>query len=157
MKGKAVWHRGMCRPESRFFCIVLITFLFVSPFLYSCTTMGEKARGSEKDLVKSTEAFNVALRWNDFKSASCWIPPTCKESFWQFAEAMQNKLRITDFEVRDVSVDGTGTAGTAIVLYKYYYTHSPCLQTRTVSLRWTHTEKSKIWQLDTAPLLTLMP
>jgi len=119
--------------------------------------MGEEASGSDADLVKSTEAFNKALRWGDFKAASCWIPPTGKGSFWQFAEAMQNKLRITEFEVRDVFLDSTGSSGTSIVLYKFYYTNSPCLQTRTLSLRWAHAANSKAWQLDVAPLLTLMP
>jgi len=93
------------------------------------------------------EAFNRSFRWEDYSASSAWVPPGKKELFWKEVDNFKGKIRIIDFQVREIDqIEKSGTA-TAILHYQYYRPDSPTLETVTFSQKWYFSEKEKAWQL----------
>ena len=136
-------------PAMSLICLVL-------PLLLSCSTFGDK-KNDDKSLVEHIEAFNSALRWEDFKIAASVIPPQSQEEFWRLADKMQGRVRIMDFQIRNVSMEPGSQSWTAILRFRYYYTDDPHVRTKTLRQRWRFLEKEEVWQLVQFDLMELMP
>ncbi|MDY0041879.1 MAG: hypothetical protein RBS57_16320 [Desulforhabdus sp.] len=121
----------------------------------SCSTFGDKQK-SLKDLKTAVEGFNTALRWGDYKTASVFVAPSLQEQFWQQADIMENRIRVTDYDIRNVSMPATGESFPVIIRFHYYITNDPHLQTRTVRQQWLYSEGSESWTTTQSGLDALL-
>ena len=105
--------------------IVFILFLTLLPA--SCASTGG-ARDEKKlmeALKASVEAYNSAIRWEDYTEAAAFVPADKKEQFWAETDRFKGKVRIVDFQVREVTPGEKGHKGTAIIYFQYWRLASP--------------------------------
>ncbi|MFZ2447991.1 MAG: hypothetical protein WAW37_16665 [Syntrophobacteraceae bacterium] len=127
--------------------IVMTAFcLLVAAVAASCGPLGKDEKGKDA-LTAAVEAFNRSFRWEDYNSASAWVPPGKKELFWKEVDNFKGKIRIIDFQVREIDHIEKSTTATAILHYQYYRPDSPTLETVTFSQKWFYVEKEKSWQV----------
>jgi len=93
------------------------------------------------------DAFNQDFRWEDYKAAGAWVPVARKANFWAAVDKFKGKVRIFDYQLREVNLDEKAKAGTATISFQFYRTSSPMLETVTVSQKWYFSEKEKSWKL----------
>ena len=127
----------------------------VLPLLLSCSSFSSK-KNDEKNLLTHIEAFNSAIRWEDYQAASAWIVPQLQGEFWRQADNLQGHIRLMDFQVRNISLENEGYSGTVVLRFRYYYTDDPHLRSKTLQQRWRYLEKEKAWQLVQYDLAALM-
>lgn len=118
----------------------------VLPILISCSTFSEK-KNDESHLAQNIEAFNSALRWEEYKIAAAMLPPHLLDEFWRQADAVQGHMRIMDFEIRNILLEQGGFYGTAMLRFRYYYRNDPQVRTKTLRQQWRFLEKEKKWQV----------
>lgn len=122
-------------------CSILIVVLLL---LAGCSRSQKQTRG-EGGLMSAVESFNSLLRWEEYRLASAWIPQADKELFWGIADLFEGRLRIMDYQVRDVSVANNGTSGSVILSFRFYFTNNPNLLSRTIHQKWVFSEEKKSW------------
>lgn len=127
-------------------CRIVVTVL-AALALASCGGFSSSSEKKEKELNASVEAFNSSFRWEDYKSASRFVDVDKKELFWAEVDKFKGKIRLVDFQIREVEQDQQAKKGTAILYYQYYRTDSPSLQTVTFTQKWYFSEKDKGWKL----------
>lgn len=125
---------------------LLLLILTCAVFLPACSTLGGK-KNDMKNLTKAVEAFNTALRWGDFKMASALVAPALQEQFWQQSDILEKNIRLTEYDIRNISMAAEGQSTPVIVRYRYYYTNNPQLRTVTVRQDWHYSEVAEGWQL----------
>ena len=118
----------------------------VLPIFVSCSTFSEK-KNDESHLAQNIEAFNSALRWEEYKLAAAMLPPHLQDEFWRQADAVQGHMRIMDFEIRNILLEQGGFYGTAMLRFRYYYRNDPQVRTKTLRQQWRFLEKEKTWQV----------
>lgn len=113
-------------------------------------TMAASASSEDhnKNLKDSVEAFNGAFRSEDYKQASAFVSPDKKEKFWSEADRFQGKIRITEYELRDMQVDEKKNCATATFCSQYWRSESPILTTVSFTQRWQYFEKDKTWRVS---------
>ena len=102
----------------------------------------------DKNLKGSVKAFNEAFRSEDYAQASVFVSPDKKEKFWSEADRFQGKIRIAEYELRDMQLDEKKNHATAILCFQYCRTASPILKTVSFSQKWQYTEKDKTWRVS---------
>jgi hypothetical protein len=75
------------------------------------------------------------------------VAPDKKEQFWAQVDKFKGKIRLTDFEFRDLELKDKCSA-TAILHFQYWRPESPTLQTVTITQKWYFTEKDKLWKVS---------
>jgi hypothetical protein len=118
--------------------------------LSSCSSLGRDSKKDEKTLLVAVDAFNTSVRWGDAKDASVWVIPQLHDYFWTLTDELHARIRIMDFEVRQVSsISASDMEPTSEVIlrYRFYHTDDPHLQSQTIHERWRYFEKEKGWQL----------
>ncbi|MHC1726241.1 MAG: hypothetical protein AB9866_09575 [Syntrophobacteraceae bacterium] len=83
----------------------------------------------DKNLKDSVEAFNGAFRFENYRQASVFVSPDKKEEFWTEVDRFQGKIRITEYELRDMQLDEKKHFATAILYSQYWRPESPILKT----------------------------
>jgi hypothetical protein len=144
---------GLMRPHGRtllFFWLVCLAAGFFS----SCATLRGQNE-DEKGLVLAVERFSKDIRWGDYRSAVAWIAPSAKEEFWDLADRLREAVRIIDYQIVDVGVNGF--SGKAMLRYRFYQKQNPQLQTRTLHQQWLFSEQDRAWQVVRNDLQKLMP
>jgi hypothetical protein len=144
--GSTRWHRWM------FFFPWLI--YLVAGFSSSCAMLDSR-KENETGLQQAAEGFNKDLRWEDYRSAMARIAPSAREVFWGVADRMHEGVRIVDFQVIDVVVDGS--SGNVTLRFRFYQKQNPQIQTRTLHQQWLFSEKDRGWQLVKDDLQKLTP
>ncbi|MBP8646318.1 MAG: hypothetical protein KBH99_09390 [Syntrophobacteraceae bacterium] len=119
------------------FCMLSLTILC------ACSGIGKK-RG-EENLQNIVAAFNSAVRWSDFKTASNFIPPSQRQPFWDLTDEIARSVRILDFQVREVSVLEKSGENRVTVRYLYYYTDDPNIKTKNLQQHWTFSPGERSW------------
>ena len=76
-------------------------------------------------LKASIEAYNSDFRWEDYTAAAAFVPADKKEQFWTEVDRFKGKIRITDYQVREVTQEEKGHRGTAIIYLQYWRVASP--------------------------------
>lgn len=102
----------------------------------------------DKNLKDSVEAFNGAFRSEDYKQASVFVSPDKKEKFWSEVDRFQGKIRIADYELRDMQLDEKKKSATAIFCSQYWRAESPTLKTVSFKQNWQYSEKDKTWRVS---------
>ncbi|MHC1730056.1 MAG: hypothetical protein AB9866_29345 [Syntrophobacteraceae bacterium] len=125
-----------------------VLILLMAFILASCASFGSGSpEKKEKELNASVEAFNSAFRWEDYKGASRFVDIAKKELFWEEVDKFKGKIRLLDFQIREVDQNEKATLGTAILYIQFYRTDAPTLQSATFTQRWYFSEKDKGWKL----------
>ena len=148
----------MCRAlignRRSLFTICLLCLLFSIPV--SCGSVGGKKNTSET-LGAAVEAFNNAVRWEEFRSASQLLSAAERDEFWEIVDQMQKRIRLMDFEVRDISIEEDKFTGSAVLRYRYYSPTDPSVRTKMLHQKFRYLEKQKAWQVTHHDLNMLLP
>jgi len=127
--------------ELRFLLIV-----FLALVMMSCASASNKEQKLTEQLSESVDAFENAFRWEDYSQAAIFVPAAKKERFWAQVDKFKGKIRLTEFEVRDVDSKDCAAA-IVIVRFQYWRTDSPTLKNATVTQKWYYNEKEKHWTI----------
>jgi len=102
----------------------------------------------DKNLKGSLKAFNEAFRSEDYSQASVFVSPDKKEKFWSEADRFKGKIRMAEYELRDMQLDEKKNHATAILNFQYWRTESPILKTVSFTQKWQYSEKDKTWRVS---------
>jgi hypothetical protein len=102
----------------------------------------------DKKLKDSVKAFNEAFRFEDYAQASVFVSPDKKEKFWSEVDRFQGKIRIAEYELRDMQLDEKKNHAAAILYIQYWRTESPTLKTVSFTQKWQYSEKDKTWRVS---------
>ncbi|MGD9505388.1 MAG: hypothetical protein AB7W37_10770 [Syntrophobacteraceae bacterium] len=116
-------------------------------------TNGDKAN---EELAAAAGQFNNALRWNDAQGAVAWIPQALRGDYWTQMDAMQKKIRLMEYEIRDIANDEATGSGTVIVHCKYYKMDNPTVKDVMLRQTWLFDEKAKSWKVVRTDIETLL-
>lgn len=136
-------------PSNTPFCLSPRPFLLLAltlVFTISCASVGG-GRTNEAHLVAAVDAFNTSFRWQDFKAAAEWVAPPMQAEFWTQVDRSNLRLRILDYQVRNVTRHQNGLAADVALSVRYYFTDSPNLQTTVIHQEWHYLEKEKRWEV----------
>ena len=122
----------------------LTLMLLIALIAASCASTGERG---ESLLRQSVETFNDSFRLEDYEAASAFIAHNKLEQFWAEVDRFKGKIRLSDYELREVQSKGKGESGLAILHFQYWRPESPVLKSAIVTQRWYYSEKEKIWRL----------
>jgi hypothetical protein len=102
----------------------------------------------DKNLKSTVKAFNDAFKFEDYTQASVFVSPDKKEKFWSEADRFQGKIRLAEYELRDMQLDEKKNHATAILNFQYWRTESPILKTVSFTQKWQYSEKDKKWRVS---------
>ncbi len=105
------------------------------------------AEDHDKNLKASVKAFNDAFRSEGYTQASAFVGPDKKEKFWSEVDRFQGKIRIAEYELRDMQLDEKQNHATAILYFQYWRPESPILKTVSLTQTWQYSEKVKTWRV----------
>ena len=88
--------------------------------------------------------------------ASAFVPPDLQEQFWQLADIMEKRMRLTDYDIRNVSMAKNGDSFPVIIRFHYYVTNDPHLQTKTVRQQWFFSQETENWMITQSGLEALV-
>ena len=132
-------------------CMVL---LIIFP-AFACSTLSG-SQASQDSLTSAVEAFNTALRWGEYKLAAALVTADEQERFWSFSDLVEGRIRITNYEVRQVVWDSASGTIPVFVKFQYFFMHDPHLQTRTIRQQWRYSEQAKGWQAAESGVMDLV-
>jgi hypothetical protein len=142
--GEIMAQTGKIAPRKLW--IVFVLFLALLPA--SCASTGVHDEKKLLEALKaSVEAFNTAVRWEDYTEAAAFVTADKKEQFWAETDKFKGKVRIVDFQVREVNPEEKGHRGTAIIRFQYWRLASPTVLTLTISQKWFFIDKEKAWKV----------
>jgi hypothetical protein len=116
--------------------------------LVATAAAAASAEDHDKNLKDSVKAFNEAFRFEDYAQASVFVCPDKKEKFWSEADRFQGKIRLAEYELRDVQLDEKKNHATAIMCFQYWRPESPILKTVSFTQKWQYFEKEKTWRVS---------
>ena len=132
--------------------IIFILFLALVPA--SCASTGTHDEKKLLELLKaSIETYTSAFRWEDYDAAAAFVPADRKEQFWAEVDRFKGKIRLIDFQVREVKRAENGNRATAVVYFQYWRPESPTVQTATFTQKWYFPEtgktaKERLWKVS---------
>ena len=116
--------------------MLLLPFLWVVTSGSSCKTGLSAIRDSEGGLVKRAEKFNRMLRWQRYGLARSYLAPAIRSSYVERWTRNQGKLKVTEVEIKDVSLLAKGKRAFILVTMKWYELPSVILRETVVIQRW---------------------
>ena len=135
---------GKITPRKLWILFVLLLALVPA----SCASTGTHDEKKLMEALKaSVEAFNSAIRWEDYAAAAAFVPADKKELFWTEVDRFKGKIRIIDYQIREVTPEEKGHRATAIIYFQYWRVASPTVQTVTISQKWFYMRKEKVWKV----------
>jgi hypothetical protein len=144
---------GFNRPHWRMFVFFWLACL-AAGFFSSCAPLRGQNE-DEKGLLLAVERFSKDIRWGDYKSAMAWIEPSAKEEFWGLADRLYDSVRIIDYQIVDVGLNGSSAK--VSLRYRFYQKQDPRIQTRTLHQHWLFSDQDRAWQVVRNDLRKLMP
>lgn len=134
------------RPDLSILCRALWITLLLMYGTAGCGSLGESPKES-KEFSQAIDQFHAAVRWEAYDRALPFVSPPLVDDFYDLTDILQGKVRIMEYEVRNLSFDQKGETATATVFFRFYHQDSPQLQTRTIREKWAYAGKEKIWQI----------
>lgn len=125
-----------------------LLILLLALMAASCGSYESQEKKQEELFRASVDAFNSAFRWEDYAQAAVYVSPDKKEQFWEQADKFKGKIRLTDYELREVELQDKGTRGRAILRFQYWRLDSPTLQSITFTQKWYYIPKDKRWRVS---------
>ncbi len=121
--------------------------LFLTLIVVSCASTGRQDKNLDASLKLSVDAFNGAFRSEDYTEAAAFVPADKRERFWAEVDRFKGKIRITDFNLREVEHKDKGTSANPIMYFQFYRLDSATLQTVTFTQKWYFDQKDKRWKV----------
>ena len=140
----------------------VLRILLLALLAVSCAQTTEPNKPSETSLLVGVEAFNSALRWENFKACVGWLAPELREPFWNFADTYPKKIKLLDLQVRnaelkfDAAKPTEATAADVLVAVRYYGTTDPTVQNKLIHEYWVFNKKDKLWRLSRHDIESLL-
>jgi hypothetical protein len=106
------------------------------------------AKEHDEKLKTSVKAFNEAFRSEDYTQASVFVSPDKKEEFWSEADRFQGKIRLAEYELRDMQLDEKKNHATVILYFQYWRIESQIVKTVSFTQKWQYFEKDKTWRVS---------
>jgi len=131
--------------EAQKLCLCLI--LTISLMLASCASTGGPDKKQAQSLAASVDLFNSSFRWEDYKAAASFVPVDRREAFWSEVDKFKDKIRLTEYEIREVEFLGKGPQASAIVRFQFWRLESPLLENASFTQKWLYNEKDKHWRV----------
>ena len=122
--------------------------LFLALIVASCASTGGQDKKLEDSLKLSVDAFNTAFRYEEYTEAAAFVPADKREHFWAEADRFKGKIRITDFNLREVEHKDKSTSANPILYFQFWRLESPILQTVTFTQKWYFDQKDKRWKVS---------
>ena len=122
--------------------------LFLALIVASCASIGSQDKKHEDSLKLSVDAFNTAFRCEEYTEAAFYVPADKKEHFWAEADRFKGKIRITDFNLREVELKDKSTSANPILYFQFWRLESPILKTVTLTQKWYFDQKDKRWKVS---------
>ena len=112
-------------------------------------TAAASASAEHPDKLKdSVNAYNEAFRSEDYTQASVFVGPDKREKFWSEVDRFQGKIRLAEYELRDMQLDEKKSHATAILYFQYWRPESPIVKTVSFTQKWQYSEKDKTWRVS---------
>jgi hypothetical protein len=121
--------------------------LFLTLIIASCASTGGQDKKLEDSLKLSVDAFNSAFKWEEYTEAAAFVPTGKKEHFWAEADRFKGKIRITDYNLREVEHKDKSTSANPILYFQFWRLESPTLQSVTFTQKWSFDQKDKHWKV----------
>jgi hypothetical protein len=102
----------------------------------------------DKNLKDSVQAFNEAFKFEDYAQAAVFVSPDKKEKFWSEVDRFQGKIRLAEYELRDMQVDKKNNYATAILYFQYWRPEAPIVKTVSFTQKWQYSKKDKTWRVS---------
>jgi len=102
---------------------------------------------NEEGLREAVVKFNDALRWRDFQHAILWVAFPQQEDFWRQTEALQDNVRIIEYQIQRLQFDAMCASGSVTVRYRFYKVQNPQLQFQNVQQRWQYFDQEANWRI----------
>jgi hypothetical protein len=131
-------------PKKPMSLLILLLALVVA----SCASSESREKKQEEVLRASVDTFNSAFKWEDYIQAAVFVAPDKKQLFWEQADKFKGKIRLTDYELREVELKDKGATATAILHFQYWRLDSPTLRSITLTQKWYYTSKDKQWRVS---------
>jgi hypothetical protein len=123
--------------------------LFLALTVASCASTGGSHDKKLEELLKaSVETFNSAFKWEEYSDAAVFVPSAKKEAFWAEVDKFKGKIRLTEYELREVEVKQMSGTATAILRFQYWRLEEPTLVNVTLTQKWHYIEKDKLWKVS---------
>lgn len=123
--------------------------------LTSCASI-QGGKADPELLGETVDKFHSAIRWEEYKAASEFLPSPQRAQFWEDMDLFQRRVRVMDFRVRDVITHEKSPFAQVIVQCRFYHTNDPQLLTKTLQQEWRFLQKGKRWQVTRHDLETLI-
>jgi hypothetical protein len=130
--------------------------LLLTLILAACASMDGTDKKSYETLQSAVEAFNGAVKWEEYSTAAAFLPVGQKEQFWAIADRLKGKVRIVEFQVRELEQVDKKLSGVVTLSCQYWRTDMPTLQTVCLCQKWYYIEKEKTWKVQENGLGTLV-
>ena len=122
--------------------------LFLALIVASCASSGSQDKKLVTSLKLSVDAFNDAFRSEEYTEAAAFVPADKKEYFWAEVDRFKGKIRITDYNLREVQHTDKSTSANPIMYFQFYRLDSAALQTVTFTQKWYFDQKDKGWKVS---------
>ena len=76
------------------------------------------------------------------------MPADKKEHFWAEVDRFKGKIRITDYNLREVEQKDKSASANAILYFQFWRLESPTLQAVTFTQKWSFDQKEKQWKVS---------
>jgi hypothetical protein len=138
--------------------------LLLALVLAACASLENDDKKMPETLKASVETFNSDVKWEDYSAALAFVPADKKEQFWAVMDRLKGKIRIIEFQIREVDnpdkkqdkKEHKQSSGNATLTCQYWRTDSPILQTVCICQKWYYIEKEKIWKVQESGLGVLV-
>ncbi len=122
--------------------------VFLALIVASCASTGGQEKKLEESLKSSVDAFNADFKWEDYSAADAFVPSDKKEAFWAEVDKFKGKIRLTEYELREVTLKDRSGSATALLHFQYWRPEAPTLESVTFTQKWYYIEKDKLWKVS---------
>jgi hypothetical protein len=132
-----------------------VALVLLVPLLAAGCAGVTQRKMNEEGLREAVVKFNDALRWRDYQHAVLWVASPQQEDFWRQTEAMQDNVRIVEYQIQRLQVDASSASGSVTLRYRFYKVQNPQLQFQNVQQRWQYLDQEANWRIVQSGLATL--
>ena len=124
-----------------------VALVLLAPLLAAGCAGVTQRKMNEDGLREAVGKFNDALRWRDYQHAALWVGFPQQEDFWRQTEALQDNVRIIDYQIQRLQVDASSASGSVTLRYRFYKVQNPQLQFQNVQQRWQYLDQEANWRI----------
>jgi hypothetical protein len=152
-----VGHSAPLRTSRTAWSLGLILLLLVTTGSCDSTTgIIPKKNLNDDDYQRAVEGFNEGVRWREYRAAAVFVAPEQLEVFWKQAEALGERVRLSECQIQRLNMNPEARSGIALLRYRFYYPNDPSIRYKDVNQKWRYDETTKNWQVIQTGLHVLL-